>query len=99
MATGKRVVPRPLPAHSQIRSAADLGAFVAALRTHAGMSRQQAALWCGVSIQFLSDVEHGKPTLQLDRTLQVAMQLGLRLDATCVGRRKTDAEERTPDEP
>ena len=96
MATGKRVLARPFPAASQIRSAADLGAFVVALRTNAGMSRQQAALWCGVSIQFLSDVEHGKPTLQFDRTLQVAIQLGLQLDATCAGHPKTVAKPSTP---
>lgn len=41
----------------------------------------QAALLAGVSKQFLSDLEHGKPSIQFDKALSVAQQFGVELVA------------------
>lgn len=62
-----------------VLSAADLGLAVRAARRQAGLRLDDLAAMAGVSKQFISDVEYGKPTVQLGRVLQVLAELGLPL--------------------
>ena len=55
------------------------GHLVRAARRHAGLTQAEAAALCGVSTPFLSHLENGKATIQLDKALHVAAQLGLQL--------------------
>jgi len=57
--------------------AADLGRSLRQRRKADGLTLHQAAALCGVSVQFLHDLETGKPTIQLDKALAVAAQLGV----------------------
>jgi DNA-binding phage protein len=41
-----------------------------------------AAGLCNVNYRFLSDLENGKPTVRLDKVLQVLSALGLELEIT-----------------
>jgi transcriptional regulator with XRE-family HTH domain len=62
-----------------LRSVAEVGALLRAVRIAAGLSQREAAALCGVSAPFLSDVENGKETLQLGRVLRVCDGLGVRV--------------------
>jgi transcriptional regulator with XRE-family HTH domain len=71
--------PITLPAEKDIASSIDLGALVKLARKKAGIPIDQAALLAGVSKQFLSDLEAGKPTIQFDKAVRVARQFGIEL--------------------
>lgn len=62
-----------------ITSSRDLGQVVRAVRKEAGVRLDDLAAIVGVSKQFTSDVEHGKPTVQLERVLRLLAELGIEL--------------------
>ena len=60
-----------------INSPADLGEVVRAVRKQAKVRLDDLAAIAGVSKQFTSDVEHGKPTVQLGLVLKLLVELGV----------------------
>ena len=54
-----------------------LGAAVLAARRKLGLTQPQLALAAGVGVRFIVDLEAGKPTVRLDKVLQVLAGLGL----------------------
>lgn len=60
-----------------IKSPEDIGALVRRARKQAKLRQAEAAAMCGVGTRFLSDLENGKPTLHLGKTLQVLKAFGL----------------------
>lgn len=68
----------------------DVGDFIRAERRALGWTQEEVALYAGVSAKFVADVEHGKPTLQLDSVDRVLGLFGKRLglvDDTAGGNR------------
>lgn len=64
-----------------IGSPADLGRLVRAGRERRGLSQQEFADLAGVGRRFLSELENGKPTLELGKVLKVANAAGISLFA------------------
>ncbi|HEX9889360.1 MAG TPA: helix-turn-helix domain-containing protein [Nitriliruptorales bacterium] len=64
--------------------AASIGAAVRTTREGLRLDQETTALLAGVSTRFLRALEHGKPTVQLDKLLAVLDVLGLELR---IGRR------------
>lgn len=62
---------------SIIRSSADLGKYIRKARIKAGLSRPQVAAFSRVGKRFIYDLENGKPTVQIAKTLQVMSSLGV----------------------
>ncbi len=62
-----------------IRSPQDLGLAVRAARKSGGTRIDDLAGMAGVSKQFATDLEHGKPTLRLGLALKVLEELGVGL--------------------
>ena len=62
-----------------IRSVGDLGLAVRAVRRSSKVRLDDLAATAGVSKQFASDVEHGKPTVQLGLVLKMLAELGVPL--------------------
>jgi transcriptional regulator with XRE-family HTH domain len=60
-----------------IHSPADLGQVIRSVRRHSKVRLDDLAATAGVSKQFTSDVEHGKPTVQLGRVLKLLSELGV----------------------
>lgn len=60
-----------------IKSVADLGLAVRAVRRSAKVRLDDLAAVAGVSKQFVSDVEYGKPTVQLGLVLKLLDELGI----------------------
>jgi len=73
----------------KIESSEGLGALVRKARLSLGLTQADAAGLLGVGIRFLSELERGKPTLEIERVLRVAIGLGLtvRVGMTSVERR------------
>lgn len=62
-----------------LQRADDAGLAVRALRKGARVRIDDFAQLARVSKQFMTDLENGKPTLQIERVLQVLAQLGVRV--------------------
>jgi transcriptional regulator with XRE-family HTH domain len=62
-----------------IRSVADLGLAVRSVRRASKVRLDDLAATTGVSKQFASDVERGKPTVQLGLVLKMLFELGVPL--------------------
>ncbi|MEW5847585.1 MAG: helix-turn-helix domain-containing protein [Myxococcota bacterium] len=56
-----------------------MGAFVRSRREAHGMSLRELADLAGVGVRFLLELEHGKPTLRMDRVNHVLAVFGKRL--------------------
>lgn len=64
-----------------IKSASQLGFLVRATRRAQRLRIDDTAGAAGVGHVFVRDVEHGKPTVQLGRVLQLLSELGIELEA------------------
>jgi y4mF family transcriptional regulator len=53
------------------------GETIRQARKQSGLTQADVAALCAVSVPFLSHLEGGKPTVQLNKALHVAAQLGI----------------------
>lgn len=63
----------------KINTPADIGRIIRKKRKEDGLSLTEAAALCNVGYRFLSDLENGKATAQLNKVLQVLRGLGINL--------------------
>ncbi|RJR43786.1 MAG: transcriptional regulator [Desulfobacteraceae bacterium] len=63
----------------RIQTSIDVGKAIRERRKQDGLTLSEAASLCGVGYRFLSDLENGKPTAELGKTLQVLKCLGLEI--------------------
>ena len=56
----------------EIFTVKDLSKLIREKRLKLGMTQSDASALCNVGIRFLSELENGKPTLQIDKVLKVA---------------------------
>ncbi len=63
-----------------VKSVSDIGAAIRSKRRGDGLTLIDAAGLCNVNYRFLSDLENGKPTVRMDKVLQVLAALGLELE-------------------
>ncbi len=69
---------KPL-SNGKILSAKSLGDVIRQQRKSQGATQVEFASLCGVGVRFVSDLENGKPTVELGKVLQVLNSLGLEL--------------------
>ncbi|MBR5195937.1 MAG: helix-turn-helix transcriptional regulator [Akkermansia sp.] len=60
-----------------LRSTEEIGNLVRETRKAQGISQEQLAGVANTGIRFISDLENGKPTVQLEKTIRVLEALGL----------------------
>lgn len=63
----------------EITSTKELGAEIRKRRKHDKLRIDDVTGLCNVSVQFLFDLEKGKPTIQFDKALSVARMFGIKL--------------------
>lgn len=68
-----------IPIGNVIREPADLGAVVRSSRKRQALTQAALAARARVGLRFLSELENGKPTVQLARSMAVLAALGLTL--------------------
>ncbi|PLY02069.1 MAG: transcriptional regulator [Desulfuromonas sp.] len=76
----------------QILNAGDLGALIRQKRKEDGLTLHDAAAICGVSHVFLSALENGKESVQMNKVLQVTLCLGIELHAQFRGWKAKDMQ-------
>jgi len=60
-----------------ISNAKDFGLVVRTARKEAGLSQAQLAQRCSCSQRFVSELERGKPTAELERALRLLAEMGV----------------------
>ena len=65
--------------NGKILDTKSLGDMVRQHRKLQGATQVEFASLCGVGVRFISDLENGKPTVQMGKVLQVLNSLGLEL--------------------
>lgn len=63
--------------YGKIDKPEDVGRIVRAVRSEAGVTQADAAALVGTGVRFLSELERGKPTVELGRVLKVLARLGV----------------------
>ena len=58
----------------------EIGEIVHKTRRGLGVTQKNLALTAGTGLRFIIELEHGKPTCELQKTLTVLQTLGIRLE-------------------
>ena len=64
----------------KITDAKSFGKAIRAKRKEQGMTQSEMAAFTGFSVSFISDLENGKPTAELERSIMLANILGLDIE-------------------
>ena len=64
----------------KIKNIEQLGSAIRARRKELEVTQKELAMTCGTGLRFIVDLEKGKPTCQIGKTLQVLQALGLMLE-------------------
>ena len=57
----------------------EIGKLVKSTRKKLGVTQRDLALTSGTGLRFIIELEHGKPTCQLEKVLTVLRTLGIKL--------------------
>jgi HTH-type transcriptional regulator/antitoxin HipB len=66
----------------RIINAEQYGKAIRDTRKNLSLTQADVAGACGTGIRFIVDLEHGKPTCELDKAFRVAQMLGIVMEAT-----------------
>jgi len=72
MANDREIIP-----YGKISNSAEVGRLIRRKRKESGAEQTKVAGLAGVGVRFLSELERGKPTAELEKTLRVLRRLGL----------------------
>ena len=75
----------------KIKTTQNIGATIRTRRKRLKITQKELAMTCGTGLRFIVDLEKGKPTCQIGKTLQVLQALGLAVEATPIGGNDTGA--------
>ena len=68
-------------------SSKQIGELIAKTRKSQQLTQQELAMVVNTGVRFISDLENGKPTVQLEKTLKVLQALGVNVLLTVPGER------------
>lgn len=66
----------------KVTTAIDIGNLIRTTRKKAGLTQAELAAASGIGERFIRELEKGKPSCQLEKTLWVAQMLGIKFEAT-----------------
>jgi HTH-type transcriptional regulator/antitoxin HipB len=62
-----------------METVADIGLMIRQQRKRLGLTQKELAMTCGTGLRFIGELENGKPTCHIGKTLQVISALGLKI--------------------
>jgi y4mF family transcriptional regulator len=68
-----------------MKTSEQIGTAIRMRRKQLKITQKELAMTCGTGLRFIVDLEKGKPTCQLGKTLQVLHALGLAIETTVLG--------------
>ena len=63
-----------------IQTPETIGCYIRKVRKELNVTQKDLALTAGTGLRFIIDLENGKPTCQIGKTLQVLQVLGIQLN-------------------
>jgi HTH-type transcriptional regulator / antitoxin HipB len=66
----------------KMKTTEQIGMAIRMRRKQLKITQKELAMTCGTGLRFIVDIEKGKPTCQIDKTLQVLQALGLAIETT-----------------
>lgn len=66
----------------KLKTTEQVGTAIRTRRKQLKITQKELAMTCGTGLRFIVDLEKGKPTCQIGKTLQVLQALGLAVAAT-----------------
>jgi y4mF family transcriptional regulator len=66
----------------KMKTTEQIGTAIRTRRKHLKITQKELAMTCGTGLRFIVDLERGKPTCQIGKTLQVLQALGLAIETT-----------------
>lgn len=69
----------------KIKTTEVLGTVIRTRRKQLKITQKELAMTCGTGLRFIVDLEKGKPTCQIAKTLMVLQTLGLAIETTPLG--------------
>lgn len=75
-----------------IKTAEQLGLMIRTRRKHLRITQRDLAMTYGMGSRFIVDLEKGKPTCQIGKTLQVMQALGLAIEIGLLGRNESEGK-------
>lgn len=64
----------------QVKTTKDIGMLIRQKRKSLNLTQQTLAMSCNVGIRFISELENGKPTCEIEKVLNVIFNLGIKID-------------------
>jgi y4mF family transcriptional regulator len=64
----------------RLTSASELGSIIKIVRKKNHLTQLEVAQACGVGVRFIVELEKGKPTCELEKSLKVAYMLGIQIE-------------------
>lgn len=64
----------------KITSTQDIGTLVKTIRKKQNLTQETLAQLCNVGVRFVSDLENGKPTCEIEKVLKVVSNLGIKIE-------------------
>ena len=68
-----------------MKTTEQLGTAIRTRRKQLKITQKELAMTCGTGLRFIVDLEKGKPTCQIGKTLQVLQALGLAVETMPIG--------------
>lgn len=68
-----------------MKTTEQIGLAIRTRRKHLKLTQKELAMTCGTGLRFIVDLEKGKPTCQVGKTLQVLQALGFAIETTLLG--------------
>jgi y4mF family transcriptional regulator len=66
----------------KMKTTEQLGTVIRTRRKQLKITQKELAMTCGTGLRFIGDLEKGKSTCQIGKTLQVLQSLGLAIETT-----------------
>ncbi|HRR34893.1 MAG TPA: helix-turn-helix transcriptional regulator [Kiritimatiellia bacterium] len=66
----------------KMKTSEQIGTAIRTRRKRLKITQKELAMACGTGLRFIVDLEKGKPTCQIGKTLQVLQALGLAIETT-----------------
>ncbi len=76
----------------KIKNTEQLGTTVRTRRKQLKVTQKELAMTCGIGLRFIVDLEKGKPTCQIGKTIQVLQALGLSIETEHLGDDETEGK-------
>ena len=73
----------------KIINSKNIGTAVRTRRKQLKVTQRELAMTCGTGLRFIVDLEKGKPTCHIGKTLQVLQALGLSIETGQIGGNET----------